>query len=182
MAHSILFASKLSQTEKMHFNCSARLLLTGQLLIRRRQQLALPSDKVADLWKQTPPRLLQALLSWFWWLLSPPVPQILCNLCQLMLEVKPPSLSDMTIWAGRPVWVRRPGNSFIILWVKGNIWSKSFFSKFTPFFKQFSQAIDWVNCPNAGPSVLQGDHERLWLLIYLWQTEKMRKMIKVNEI
>ena len=29
--------------------------------------------------------------------------------------------------------------------------------------------------------VLQGDHERLWLLIYLWQTEKMRKMIKVND-
>ena len=49
MAHSILFASNLSKTAKLHINCSVRLLLAGQLLMRRRHQLALPSDKVADL-------------------------------------------------------------------------------------------------------------------------------------
>ena len=37
------------QTAKLHLNCSVRLLLAGQLLMRRRQQLAVPSDKVADL-------------------------------------------------------------------------------------------------------------------------------------
>ena len=49
MAHSILFASNLSKTAKLHINCSVRLLLASQLPISRRQQLALPSDKVADL-------------------------------------------------------------------------------------------------------------------------------------
>ena len=49
IAHSILFASNLSKTAKLHINCSVRLLLASQLPISRRQQLALPSDKVADL-------------------------------------------------------------------------------------------------------------------------------------
>ena len=48
MAYSILFASDLSKTAKLHFNCSVRLLLTGQLLMRWRHQLTLPSAKVAD--------------------------------------------------------------------------------------------------------------------------------------
>ena len=41
-------SSDLFKTAWLHFNLSVRLLLAGQLLIRRRHQLALPSDKVAD--------------------------------------------------------------------------------------------------------------------------------------
>ena len=49
MAHSILFASNLSKIAMLHIIVvNDMLLLAGQLLIRRRQQLALPSDKVAD--------------------------------------------------------------------------------------------------------------------------------------
>ena len=62
MAKSILFVSDFSKTAKLHINCIVRLPLSGQVPTRWRQQLALLSDKVADLSKQPPPRILQPLL------------------------------------------------------------------------------------------------------------------------
>ena len=87
MAHSILFASNFSKAAKLHFNCSVRLLLAGQLLIRRRHQLALPSDKVADPWKQPP-------LIWSKWRFQTP--------CQPKLDSPEDQTSTMRGWAQLP--------------------------------------------------------------------------------
>ena len=93
MVHSILFASNLSKTAKLHIIvvrgcCSPASSWSGGANTRTPVWQSCWYVKTTSL--EGPP----SITFMQFWLLSPPAP-ILCNLCQLMLEIKPPLLSGL---------------------------------------------------------------------------------------